>query len=90
MSSLSIRHMNFALREQERMQWARDALAFASLPVAEKADRNHYWWIERKAKRGKGKWIFERDFVGSKKEAAELWRKHYRGGNFRLRHLMKY
>jgi hypothetical protein len=49
----------------------------------------HYWFIERKARRG---WIFARDFIGTKKEITKLWRKQYRGRQprYRLIHKMTY
>lgn len=52
-------------------------------------EETHYWHVERRAKRGK-RWIFVRDLIGTKKEAAELWNKFFRGKGFRLRHMMKY
>jgi phage terminase large subunit-like protein len=54
--------------------------------------RSHYWFVEKKSKRGK-KWIVVRDLQMTKREAAEYFCKHLRlrtDYKFRLRHIMKY
>lgn len=53
------------------------------------AEPSHYWHIERKAKRG-NRWIFVRDYQGTKREAAQLFNKFFRGRGYRLRHLLSY
>jgi hypothetical protein len=71
----------------EQARWKREDSAYASRPATH--DQSHYWFIERKARRG---WIFARDFIGTKKEIAKLWRKRYRGREprYRLVHKMAY
>lgn len=94
MGSLSIRHMNFTLQAREHERARQDAAWYAALPAEQKAERSHYWFIEKKkkTKHGKYKWIVMRGFHGTKSEAAELFVKSYRNrtDTFRLRHLMKY
>ena len=90
MSSLAIRHMNFTLQTMAHLKNAEDAAWYASLPESEKANRTHYWHVERKAKRGK-KWIFVCQLFATKSEAAEIWAKRFQGrAGYRLRHLLKY
>ena len=91
MTALSIRHMNFTLQQREHEQARQDAAWYANLPAEEKVETHHYWWIQRKAKRGK-KWIFVAEFFGTKSQIAEYWRKNYqgKGKQFRLRHMLKY
>lgn len=82
MSSLSIRNMNFVLGSVE--------LNSATVQPLNKADRSHYWHIERKTKRG-NRWVFHSEFFGSKGEAADHWRRFFIGKKtFRLRHLLAY
>jgi len=90
MSYLSYRHMGFTLHQLELIQWAKDAEILANLPADR--ERCYYWFLERKARRGKNKWIFVRDLRATKREAAEIFVKHYRNRKetFRLRHIMKY
>lgn len=91
MSSLSIRHMNYTLQVMEHERDIRDAALFASLSDEEKAERTHYWHVERKAKRGKNKWIFQREFFGTKADAANFWNRNYRGRkDIRLHHILEY
>ncbi len=90
MTALSIREMRFALREREVTQAQQDAVWYASLSDAEKANRSHYWHVERKAKRGQ-KWIHVTELFATKQRAAEYWNKNFRGrAGFRLRHLHSY
>lgn len=95
MTALSIRHMNFTLQTMEHIEAQKQAEWYASLSAAEKANKSHYWWIERKARRkknGKVNWIFVRDLQATKKEAAEIFCKHFRNSDVkhRLRHLLAY
>lgn len=91
MPALSIRTMNRTLEELEQIRDQHEAQWYASLSEREKADRSHYCFIERKSKNGR-KWIFVRDLAATKKEAADAFRKWYRGRTprYRLRHLLKY
>ena len=86
MTALSIRNMNFTLarRAQE-----------GTMETKPSDDHSHYWFIERKAlrkKNGKANWIFVRDFMATKREAADLFVRLYsnRIEKFRLHHVMKY
>ncbi len=86
MTALSIRHMRFTLarRAQE-----------GTMETNPSDERSHYWWIEYKARRkknGEANWIFVRDLQATKKEAAEIFCKHFRNRDvkYRLRHLMEY
>lgn len=92
MGALSIRNMNFVLQAMEHIESQKQAAWYASLPAEEKADRAHYWHIERKATRKKNKWIFVRELFATKTEAAEIFRKHFqnRDVKYRLRHLVAY
>lgn len=91
MTALSIRHMRFTLRMREQDQARRDAEAYAALPDEVKAEPLHYWHVERKAKRGKNKWIFVREFFGSKRDAAGFWARNYQGrSDVRLHHVLEY
>jgi hypothetical protein len=89
--SISIRHMNLTLRAQEQEQARQDAQWYDRLSAEEKADRSHYWHIERKAKRG-NRWILHAEFFGTKKQVADYWRKNFQGKSkqFRLLHLLAY
>lgn len=91
MSALSIRHMNFSLQALAHIEAQKQTAWYASLPAEERADRSHYWNIERKAKRG-NKWIFVRDLQATKTEAAEIFCKHFKNRDvkYRLRHLLSY
>ena len=92
MSALSIRHKDFTMQRNEHIRNTQNAAWYASLPEEVKVDRTHYWWLERKAKHGKG-WIKVRrgDLYMTKSEVAVFWCKHYRGKKeFRLRHWMKF
>lgn len=51
MSALSIRNMNFTLREIERIRWMQDEIITASIPHVDWYD----WLIERPARRGNKK-----------------------------------
>ena len=55
-------------------------------------ERSHYWVIERKAKRGKKKWIYVRALQATKKEIAAIFVKHFRNrkDKHRLRHIFSY
>ena len=91
MPALSILHMHFTMTEMERIRDIQLAEAYASRPAD--AETTHYWHIERKAKRkknGKTNWIFVKHFYGTKSEAAEMFRKHYQGQGYRLRHILTY
>ena len=93
MTATSIRHMRFTVREQEQAQAERDAQAYAALPAELKAEHLHYWHLERKAKRkkhGKTNWIFVREFFVTKRQAAAIFVKHYRGKGYRLHHVYVY
>ena len=53
-------------------------------------EKSHYWHVERKARRG-SRWIFVRDLMATKSEAADVWNKRYRGRkDYRLRHKLTY
>jgi hypothetical protein len=86
--------MNFTLQAMEHIRARKDAEWYANLPAEEKAERSHYWFIERKSRNGRGKWTYVRDYMGTKKEAAELFCKHFRnradGRKYRLHHLLEY
>jgi hypothetical protein len=87
--SLSIRHMRFTMREQEQRRIEEDARRYAALSAEEKAEREHYWHIEKKMKRGG--WKLHGPFYGTKSEAARFWNKYFRGNKeFRLRHIYEY
>lgn len=94
MSSLSIRHMNFTLQTMAHIQSQKNAEWYANLSAEEKAERSHYWFIERKSRNGRRTWTHVRDYVGTKKEAAELFCKHFRnredGRKYRLHHQLEY
>lgn len=64
---------------------------FAVAPTTKPAERSHYWFIERKAVRG-NRWIFVRDFIGTKREVAALYSKHFQHQTprIRVRHMMSY
>lgn len=86
MTALSIRHMNHTLALRETLAEDREQ----STPSI-KRESQHYWHIQRKAKRG-NRWIFHCEFFGSKSDVAEFWRKNFQGRSkqYRLRHLLKY
>lgn len=93
MSSLAYRRMNFTLQVREQEEARRSAAWYASLPEEEKAEKSHYWHIERKSKKGKNKkWIFVSDLYATKSSAAETFKKIRRDGSvkFRLRHILTY
>ena len=94
MSALSIRRMNFTLQTMAHIQAAQDSEWYANLPEEVKADRTHYWHLQRQAKRkrnGKIAWIYMQDLYMTKSEVARFWNQHYRGQKeFRLKHLMSY
>ena len=84
MTALSIRRMNQTLVLMEQLAEDREK----SLPA--KRDSQHYWHIERKAKRG-NRWIHHSEFFGTKSDVADHWRKYFQGKKeFRLVHLLKY
>lgn len=89
MSALSIRKMNFTLQTMEHIRAEQDTAWYLSLPAEEKAEKSHYWHVQRKAKRGK-KWIFVRDLQATKREAAEYFKKYCQPGVHRLHHLLNY
>ena len=92
MPALSILHMHMTMREQERIQAERDAAAYARLTEAEKAEKLHYWHVERRSKRkvnGQYRWIFVRELFATKPEAAKIFIQHY-GPGYRLRHMYSY
>ena len=83
--SLSITNMNYSPLHPDNL---RD---FATIPTTKTAERSHYWFIERKAVRG-NKWIFVRDFIGTKREVAALYSNHFQHHvpRIRVRHMMSY
>ena len=85
MTALSIRRMHETVVLMEQRAEDREM----SLPATR--ETQHYWWVERKARRGK-KWIFVAEFFGSKRDVADFWRKNYqhKSKQFRLRHMLKY
>lgn len=92
--SLAYRHMNFTLRQLETESARRDAEQYARMSDEEKAEPVHYWWVERKVvkqlKRGiKIEWVWMRDLVATKKDAARYWMRHGAKGE-RLHHRMEY
>ena len=64
---------------------------FAVAPTMQTTERSHYWFIERKSVRG-NKWIFVRDFIGTKREVAALYVKYFQHQSpaCRIRHQMSY
>lgn len=84
MAATSIRHMHITMDLQEQLRED-----FMKRIVSDEAVV-YYWHVQRKAARGKNKWIKVNEFCTTKKEMARLWNKFYRGGNFRLRCLLKY
>jgi hypothetical protein len=89
--SLAYRHMNYTLQAMAHEEARKSAEWYASLPEEERADRSHYWFVEKKSKNGK-KWLFVRDAQWTKSEAAAAFRKFYqnREVKFRIRHLLAY
>lgn len=85
MTSPSILGMNQTVALNEQRAEEREK----SLPPS--SDSQHYWHVERKAKRG-NRWLFHAHFYGSKRDVAEYWRKNFqdKSKQFRLRHLLKY
>lgn len=52
-------------------------------------ERSHYWHILRRNQRGQ--WKVHSEFMGTKAEVAEHWRKFFHGRkNFRLSHELSY
>ena len=54
---------------------------------------SHYWAVYRKAKKPtkkNGGWILVTYYQETKADMADIFRRIYHGGNFRLRHLIKY
>lgn len=88
MTALSIRHMNFTLQRMELEEANRAMKAYESRPAD--SPISHYWFIERKAKHGRNKWIHVRDYVGTKQEVALFFCKYFRDGNHRLTHQLTY
>ena len=91
MTALSIRNMNYTLREREVESARRDHAEYESLPAEMKAETLHYWWIERKVvktlKHGvRVEWKHERDLFATKKDAAAYCIKHGIRGDRRLHH----
>lgn len=85
MTSPSILGMNQTVALLEQLAEDRDK----SQPGAGRYEE-HYWHIQRKAKRGK-RWIFHLEFFGSKAQVADYWRDHFRGKGkgYRLVHVEK-
>lgn len=86
MTALSIRRMHDTMTFKEQIVDAYySSLKPSKLTV-------HYWHVERKAKKPKNgkKWLFVARFYLTKPQMAETWNKFYRGGNYRLVHMMKY
>ena len=77
MTALSIRRMYFTMLEREAEQAQRDAAEYARIP-ADQREEYFYWFIEKKSKSRKGKWIWVRDYFGPKRKAAELFVSRYR------------
>jgi hypothetical protein len=89
MTALSIRNMNFTLRDLEQQRAEEDARRYAALSTEEKEEREHYWHIERRMKRGG--WKHYRPFYGTKREVARFWVKFFKGNKeFRLHHMLEY
>ena len=89
MTALSILEMNRTLVARE---YAMDDY-LKTLP--RNTEPVHYWYIYRKSKskfprKGERRWVFVRDFVGTKADVARFWNKHFRDGNHRLKHLVDY
>ena len=86
MTALSIRHMNFTLREMELARWAQEAADFAAQPAP--TEPVYYWHIERKAKRGKDKWLFVTELWETETRANEILTQHY-PSDHRLRKILR-
>lgn len=86
MTALSIRNMHYTMAHREQ------AGTMADLDA--RRERSRYWFIEKRVKRGgKLEWSFVRDYIGTKREAADLFVKFYRHnrtGKFRLVHKLSY
>lgn len=89
MTALSILEMNRTLVARE---YAMDDY-LKTLP--RDLEPKHYWHIYRKSRskfprKGERKWVFVCDFVGTKADVAKFWNTHFRDGDHRLKHLLKY
>ncbi|HJS17307.1 MAG TPA: hypothetical protein VJ785_01065 [Anaerolineales bacterium] len=90
MTAFSILGMNSTLRARE---YAMDD-HLSKLPSPTHYEPLYYWHIERKSRarrtKGEQKWVFVRDFAGTKADVADLWNRYFRTGEFRLRCQLKY
>lgn len=80
-------HMHFVMREIERIRDERDAADHANQPISD--EPVNYYHVERKAKRGKDKWIFVRELWETESSANDIMAKHYADGKHRLRLVMR-
>ena len=81
-----IRHMHITTAALEQIQLQAEAATYAALP--EDRARSHYWYMEKKVKKGKKtEWKFMRGsyFWATKAEAADRFQKFYKPGEHRLR-----
>jgi hypothetical protein len=80
MTALSIRYMRMTLarREQEGIM---------SAPSKER-EESRYYFVERKAKRRKDKWIVVRSFWSTPARAEEFFNTNYQDGQHRLREII--
>jgi hypothetical protein len=76
-------NMHFVVSEIERIRDEQDAAEYASLPASD--EPVYYYHVERKAKRGKDKWIFVRELWETESRANEIMAKHFADGKHRLR-----
>ena len=86
MAATSIRNMNYTLARLEDSRSDRDKAVISR-------EKSRYWFIERRhVKRGTVEWIFVRDYIGTKAEAADLWNRMYRRqkNRHRLIHKLSY
>ena len=79
MTALSIRYMRMTLarREQEGIM---------TTPSKEQ-EESRYWYVERKAKRGKDKWVLVRAFWATEHRANEFFNSNYQADTYRLRQI---
>lgn len=77
--SLAYRNMNFTLAR-------RDQQGLMSLPEGE-TEPSRYYYVERKSKKGKDKWIFVRSFWSTPRRAQDSFNSNYQDGQHRLREI---
>ena len=86
-------NMHFTMSAMEHIRDQQLAADYAARPEEQKSQPVHYFVVERKAKRGKDKWIFVQNFTGTEERANELFAKHYQNSTrhtYRLRLVQSY